>query len=165
MTVKNLKTGLLLLLICSAMVAGQNHRWRASGYKGLTPGKSTKADVKRAFGKPVWVGHPEDEYDNPVENMIDYEYENVGGFEGRMAIWMKRRSGVITDILLYPSYAKPLPWQKILNELGNDYIERAFRPLPDGRRVTSLQASSEARVSNLLCVPAERSIRLRKRKQ
>jgi hypothetical protein len=124
MLVRNLKISLLLFLFCSPIVVAQNRKWHPSSYKGLKLGKSTKADVKRTFGKPAWVGHPEDEYDNPVENMIAYEYEKAGGFEGRTAIWMKRHSGVITEIILYPSDTKPLSWQKILNEFGSDYIER-----------------------------------------
>jgi hypothetical protein len=126
----------VLLLICG-MATAQQLKWHVPTYQGLRLGKAKRVDVERTFGKPAWSGHPEDEYDNPVENMLSYEYENVGGFEGRTVIWMKARTGVVTDIILYPPYQKPLPSKGVLEKLGADYIEResALGPCPTAKEV------------------------------
>ncbi len=113
----------LLVLFTFLVADAQKRRWSVPTYQGLTLEKSTKADAERIFGKPVWSGHPEDERDNPVKSLISYKYENVGGFEGRTVIWTKARTGVITDILLYPSEQKPIPIEKVGEKYGTDYIE------------------------------------------
>ena len=99
-------------------------KWQVPTYKGLTLGKSTRADVARLFGKPQWSGHPEDEYDNPVASLLSYEYENVGGFRGRIAIIMKRRSGVVVEVLLHPADEQALTVKQVIDEYGNGYVER-----------------------------------------
>ncbi len=39
-------------------------------------GKSTEKDVRRIFGKPKEIGHPEDGKDNPIESKLDYIYDD-----------------------------------------------------------------------------------------
>ena len=117
------RTCLTIILICGAAYA-QARKWHAPTYHGLKLGRSKKADVERAFGKPAWSGHPEDEKDNPVASLLSYEYENVGGFEGRTVVIMDKRTGVVRDILLYPPDRKPLPLKLVIEKFGKDYIER-----------------------------------------
>ena len=131
---------LSIILICGAAYA-QRRGWRAPTYHGLKLGKSKKADVVRAFGKPAWSGHPEDERDNPVESLLSYEYENVGGFEGRTVVIMDRRTGAVTDISLYPPYQKPLALKRAEEKYGKDYIERdsALGPCPTRRELRNFK--------------------------
>ena len=50
---------LSLLLLCAyGMVVAQSRTWHVPTYQRFKLGESTKADVERAFGKPVWSGHP-----------------------------------------------------------------------------------------------------------
>src|ERR1700748_3163983 len=90
---------LALLLVCVAASA-QALKWRAPTYRGLTLGRSKRADVERAFGRPAWSGHPEDGLDNPIEKLLSYEYDNVGGFDGRTVVIMDGRSEVVQVIYL-----------------------------------------------------------------
>lgn len=135
-----------LLLICGTPAA-QKRKWRIPTYGGLTLGKSRKADVERTLGRPEWSGPPEDEYDNPIESMLSYSYENVGGFQGRTVIWMKARSGVVTDILLYPSSERPLTLKELVSKEGRDYIERdaALGPCPTAKEIRKLKGREEGR--------------------
>ena len=59
--------GVALLLLLSHLVC-----FAQSSYKGLTPGKSTRADVERAFGQPI-------ESASKSKTLIEYKSpENVG---------------------------------------------------------------------------------------
>jgi hypothetical protein len=114
---------LALPLICVAASA-QARKWSAPTYQGLTLGKSKRANVERAFGKPAWSGHPEDGLDNPMENFLSYEYDNVGGFDGRTVVIMGRHSGVVQVIYVYPSPQRPLSRSDAVQRYGGDYVER-----------------------------------------
>ena len=131
---------LSLLLICG-VASAQTRKWHVPTYKCLVFGKSNKDEVKRTFGEPAWYGNPEDEYDNPDKNFISYEYENVGGFEGRTVVIMKTRSGVVTDISLHPPYQKPLPLKQALEVYGSEYVEResALGPCPTAKVIRSFK--------------------------
>ena len=108
-------------------------KWQVATYQGLTLGKSKRADVERTFGQPTWSGHPEDPSDNPVESLLSYEYQDVGGFDGKTAVIMNRKSGVLTEIILYFDYQRPVTKAEILAKYGSDFIERddfALGPCP-----------------------------------
>jgi hypothetical protein len=99
-------------------------RWHAPTYRGITLGRSTRADVRRVFGKPIWSGHPEDEYDNSVLSMLRDEFENVAGFRGRTAVNIRGRGRVVESIELYPPPdAQPI-FEEVAAEFGTDYVER-----------------------------------------
>lgn len=66
--------------------------WIAGKYIGLRLGKSTVKDVRRLFGKPKYIIHPEDEYDNPVESRLDYIYEN------QPQIIIDKKTGTVIEI-------------------------------------------------------------------
>jgi hypothetical protein len=131
----------LILLLIGGVASAQVRKWRAPTYQGLVLGKSKKANVARTFGKPVWSGHPEDEFDHPVASLLSYEYENVGGFEGRTVVMMNRRTGVVESISLSVSYQKPLPLGKALEKYGSDYIEResALGPCPTAKEIRNFK--------------------------
>jgi hypothetical protein len=111
----------------------------------LTLGKSKRADVERAFGRPAWSGHPEDRLDNPMENFLSYEYDNVGGFEGRTVVIMGRHSGVVQVIYLYPSSQRPLSRSAAVERYGGDYIEleSAAGPCPTAKEFRRLKLLTE----------------------
>ena len=145
----------VLLLICGAATAQKRSKKQAPSYGGLTLGKSKQADVARVFGKPARSGHPEDEYDNPVERQLSYEYENVGGFKGRTVILMDARSRVVTDIFLYPSEQQPLSLTKALEEYGTDYIEResGLGPCPTAKELRNFKRHTKREYPIFLVYP------------
>jgi len=106
-------------------------RWHVPTYRGITLGKSRRRDVRRILGKPGWSGHPEDEYDNPVMSMSRDEFENVAGFDGRIAVNM-RRNGVVESIELNPAYERRPSFDEFAAEFGSDFVERddALGPCP-----------------------------------
>ena len=123
--------------------------WRVPTYKGIELGRSTRADVRRVFGKPDWSGHPEDEYDNPVPSLVRDEFENVAGFRGRVAVDMRRRDKVVNLIELRPPHDAMPTFEEFQAEFGGgEYVERpsdlgpcptraelrAFRPFPERDR-------------------------------
>ena len=154
MVKKALCSWLISLLICG-VASAQMRRWRAPTYHGLVLGKSKKVDVARTFGKPVWSGHPEDELDNPVESLLSYEYESVGGFEGRTVVVMNGRTGVVESISLSVPYQMPLPLSKALEKYGRDYIEResALGPCPTDKEIRNFKRPAEREYPIFLVYP------------
>ncbi len=118
-------------------VSASKLKWHVPTYQGLVLGKSRRASLVRKFGKPVWMGHPEDEYDNPVKSLIKYNFENVGGFKGETWVVMNRRTGVIIDVALYPSEDNRISRQQIVERYGSDFIERDDRlgPCPAAKEL------------------------------
>ena len=100
-------------------------RWHVPTYKGITLKRSTRRDVRRILGRPSWSGHPEDEVDNPVMNMLRDEFENVPGFDGRVAVNMRRRGRVVESIELVPRYDRRPAFEEAAAEYGRDYVERS----------------------------------------
>lgn len=154
MTKKVLCACLLSLLVCG-LASAQAGEWHPSAYLGLALGKSKKADVERAFGKPAWSGHPEDELDNPVKGLLSYEYENVGGFEGRTVVIMNGRTGVVEGISLYVSQQRPLPLAKALEQYGSDYVEResALGPCPTTKKARDFKPPAKREYPIFLVYP------------
>ena len=115
-----------LLLLCACLIAvAQSRGWRVPTYHGLELGKATRADVERAFGRPVWSGHPiYEEPEGEVGDEFLYEYENVGGFDGRTSVYLNARSGVVRAISLYPNHRRPLSFNDAVARYGKEYIER-----------------------------------------
>jgi hypothetical protein len=132
-------------------------KWRTAIYQGITLGKSTKADVYRIFGKPRWSGSPEDEYDNPVGSLLSFEYDNVGSFNGGTCIIMRRRSGVVIEIYLYPAYQAAPTLPQIVDEYGAGYIEResCLGPCPTAREIKKYKPSEEKNIRCSWFIPGE----------
>lgn len=141
--IRTLKCFALAAALCAAAAAPTNARaatsaqrgrarksrvssrfWHVPTYKGITPGRSTRADVRRIFGKPEWSGHPEDGYDNPLMSLVRDEFENVAGFRGRIAVNMRRRDRVVDSIELYPPHDAQPTFEEVAAEFGADYVER-----------------------------------------
>ena len=115
--------GSLLLCVCG-VIAAQSHGWHVPTYQGLKLGKSTKADVERAFGKPVWSGHPiYEEPEGEVKDELLYEYQNVGGFDGRTSVYLDAHNGVVKAVSLYPSEQRPMSLEQAMEKYGSEYVE------------------------------------------
>jgi len=85
--------------------ADANEQWGPSQFHGLVLGKSTSADVIRAFGKPSWKGGVgELELRSDKEGEMQYEYSTAPGVDGYMRVIFGKRSGVVTVILQYPKH-------------------------------------------------------------
>lgn len=115
---KTVISAVVLASLCSCAPSS----WKPSSYKELVIGRSRSADVLRVLGKPMWIGHPEDDYDNPIKSLISYEYRNPAGFDGRITAVMKASSGKLIEIYVIPTDSIPL--STILEQYGTDYIDR-----------------------------------------
>jgi|ERR1051326_8454219 hypothetical protein len=124
--------------------------WHVPTYKGIRPGKSKRADVWRAFGKPIWSGHPEDELDAPIMNLIRDEFENVGGFRGRTSVDVKRRSKIVDSIELRPFDDKPFTVEEATARFGKDYLERDDRTGPCPTRIELLASKNQTKSSSTI---------------
>jgi hypothetical protein len=138
---------LFLILLCAcAVTAAQPQRWHVPTYEGMTLGKSTRADIERAFGKPIWSGPPiYEEPEGEVKDEILYEYENVGGFYGRTSVYLDVRSGVIKAITLYPNYQRPITLEEAIKLYGGGYIEResGLGPCPTSKELRNYKQKQE----------------------
>jgi hypothetical protein len=84
--------------------------WQAASYRGLTAGKSTKADMLEIFGKPP----REDSFDNdPDADQIWYFYDNVGEFPGEFTVAVDKQNGLVV-----------MMFQQLINVSREDVIER-----------------------------------------
>lgn len=92
-------------------------KWIAGNYKGLQPGKSTLEDVKRIFGKPKMIIHPEDGEDNPIESRLDYVYEN----EPQTII--DKKSGIVLEIWGGNNFSN---LSEAIEQNGNDFYKVEF---------------------------------------
>jgi hypothetical protein len=150
-------TSLSLLLLCVCVMAtAQSRGWHVPIYQGLKLGKSTKADVERAFGKPVWSGHPiYNEPEGEVKDELLYEYQNVGGFDGRTSVYLDARSSAVKAISLYPDYRRPISLEQAVEKYGGGYIERGSKlgPCPTPKEVRVYGGDKEREYPIFLVYP------------
>ena len=129
-------------------------KWHTPTYLGLTVGKSTKADIERKFGEPVWSGPPEEKLvEADEEEELLYEYLNVGDIVGRTTFVLGARSGVIKAIEIYPQQDVTL--QEVIRKYGSSYIERPSNlgPCPTDREVSEFKALKEREYPYFLVYP------------
>ena len=107
----------------AARAARQDGRWRASTYRGLTVGKSKRANMLRVLGRPQWSGSPGDQSPGDPDPEIWHEYEKGVEFEGKLTVVVKKRSGIISRIDLYP---KELSKDAALKHFGEGYRETKY---------------------------------------
>ena len=143
-------------LLLSQETKAAQVRWNPLGYQGLIPGKSTKADVKRKFGKPLWAGPFEEEGSKykPDANKSEelYEYQDVAGFKGRITIVFDARYGRTRKIWLYPQH---LSLQQVMEKYGNSYVERASKlgPCPGKKEVAKFKPPQKKEFPRFLVYP------------
>jgi len=96
--------------------------WHTPTYNGLILGQSTKSDVERIFGKPIWSGLPEEELIDDDEDELLYEYKNVGNVIGQLTVVLGARSKLVKAVDIYPQQSITI--RQIVEQYGDKYIER-----------------------------------------
>jgi hypothetical protein len=109
---------LSLLLSQAPAVRVPNRVWRAATYRGLTIGKSRRADMLGVFGKPKWTRAPKREGEDESDQEVWSSFERVGEFPGQTNVLSDRR-GVIERIDFYPD---KLSKEQAIAHFGTDYI-------------------------------------------
>lgn len=131
----------------------RQYKWHIPTYQGITLGKSKKADVERIFGKPIWLGPPEEKLiPDKSENELWYEYENVGGVKGRTTVILGARSQIAKAILLYYEH---ITREQVINQYGSGYIkrERTLGPCPSYNEIRKHKPSQKKMYPFFLIYP------------
>jgi hypothetical protein len=124
------------LILIFSLVLGQVpsarrpvRRWRPATYRGLTVGKSNRADVLRVLGQPKWSRAHEGEDDAESGQKVWNNYERAGEFPGTTTVVIDGRSGVIARIDFYP---ERLTKEQAVAHFGPGYIvtKYDFDPCP-----------------------------------
>ena len=103
----------------AATVSGDKNRgWRAATYRGLTIGKSTRADMLRVLGKPHSSGPSSDQ--EPPYPIIWNDYGTIeGDLSGRLAVEIDSRNNRIIGISISPNN---MPKEEAIRYFGKDYV-------------------------------------------
>ena len=129
--------------------------WKAPSYGGLDLGRSNKSDVRRVFGTPTWVGHPEDEIDAPVVTLLKYNFVNVGDFVGETWVIMNMKTGVVLYIELYPPEGREPSLADAINQLGpNTVTVQSAGPCPTAAELRHPRALTNPVFPQYVSVPA-----------
>lgn len=105
-------------------------KWIPSGYSGIEIGMSTRDDVIKKFGNPVWEG--EEELEGEEEDVqkalaersgkrILLEYKNVGDMQGKTSVLIGKKDKIVQAIVLYPTM--PFAKEALTSKYGNDFVE------------------------------------------
>jgi len=91
-----------LILGQAPTIRGSNSRWRPATYRGLTIGKSKRAEMLRVFGQPKWSRLSRAEAETESRRETWNNYERIGEFPGISMVVVHNRSRIITRIDFYP---------------------------------------------------------------
>ena len=109
-----------LLLLSHAPSARQtDHRWHSATFRGLTVGKSRRADMLRVLGKPRWSRTSPGEADTESHPEVWNNYDRVGEFPGITNVVVDKRRGIVTRIEFYP---ERLSKEEAIAHFGRGYI-------------------------------------------
>lgn len=89
-------------------------KWSPGEFRGLTAGKSTKADMVRVLGNPD--GEPGRASD---PTMLLYKYEGKGDLQGRIEVAVRKTDNVIVNIS--ENLPVALPRTPAYKRFGHDY--------------------------------------------
>jgi len=93
-------------------------QWHAGTLRGITVGKSKRADMLREWGKPRWSSNSKQE-DEDARQVTWTNYDKVGEFPGLTTVVSDTRSGIITRINFYPA---KLSRQEAVAHFGPGYV-------------------------------------------
>lgn len=115
---KMLATVLLASIVFEVGLSSQSHKhvsktWVPAVYHGLVMGKTTRADVLRALGKPTWVGHESD----TGTPMMDFTASDP--VRGTLSV-LFGRGGIVAGMRLSPK--EPITEKDIVRILGSDFL-------------------------------------------
>ena|SRR5258706_4176558 len=117
---------ILGLILSQAPSARQvDRRWRPAVFRGITVGKSKRADMLRVLGEPKWsrTTPGEGEEHGTTWN----HYEGIGEFPGLTNVANDSRTGIITRIEFFPN---KLSKAQAIAHFGRGYVvtRYAFDP-------------------------------------
>ena len=111
----------------------RNEGWAQPTFHGIVVGKSTGADVIRTFGKPKWKGGVQELIvPSDTDGELQYQYSAVPDLDADMMVYFRKRTGVISAILLYP---KHMTRADVITKFGNEFEEsnEKLGPCPTDR--------------------------------
>ena len=132
----------------------QPPQWQVATYNGLILGQSTASEVEQVFGKPLWVGPPEEKLiDDETEEELLYEYTDVGGIKGQTTIVLGARTKIIKAIDIYPK--QPVTLRHIVTKYGNEYVQRESKlgPCPTQDEVRNFKPGANREYPLFLVYP------------
>src|SRR5689334_5157111 len=97
----------------------RKREWHAATYRGLTIGKSTRADVLRVLGQPQRQDTPPDQDPNDSNQEIWYVYNTAAEIRGELTAVINKRTDVLIGIDVYPAH---LSRAEIIKLFAPDYI-------------------------------------------
>jgi len=101
--------------------------WRPATYRGLTIGKSTRADMLRILGKTLSSGPSADQ--DPPKPIIWNHYGMIGGeLPGQLGVEVDSRNGRIVSISIAP---EQMSREDAIRYFGNDYLPMGYEFCPD----------------------------------
>jgi hypothetical protein len=96
--------------------------WRNGTYRGLTVGKSTRADMLRVLGKPL-SSVPTEGQDPPYP-IIWHDYGRItGDVAGTLAVEVDKRNNRIVSISISP---ENMTRKEVIGLFGNDYLPMGY---------------------------------------
>lgn len=96
-----------------------NRQWQAGTYRGLTMGKSKRADVLRVLGEPQRQGTPAGQSPNDPDPEVWYVYKGVAEFLGELTVVIEKRTDVVARVDISP---EDLSKEEAIKHFGPDYI-------------------------------------------
>ena len=96
-----------------------NRTWQAATYRGLTIGKSKRADVLRVLGEPQRQDTPVGQSPKDPNPEVWYVYKGAAEFLGDLTVVIEKRTGVVARIDLSP---EDLSKADAIKHFGPDYI-------------------------------------------
>jgi hypothetical protein len=115
-----MKVVLILALLLNGVAAAQvsTRTWRPATYRGLTVGKSKRADLLRVFGQPKWSRSSKGEDGDEADREVWSSFEAVGEFPGQTNVLTDKRD-LITRIDFYPA---GLTKNQAIAHFGKGYV-------------------------------------------
>lgn len=127
-----------LILSQAPAVRQSDRRWHPATFRGMTVGKSKRADMLRLLGEPKWSRTTPGEGDEHGTTWNNYD--RVGEFPGPTNLASDARTGVITRIDFYP---QKLSKAEAIKHFGPKYVmtRYAFDPCPGDEDEESIYES------------------------
>lgn len=127
-----------LILSQAAPVRQSGRLWHPATFRGLSVGKSKRADMLRVLGQPKWsrtTPGDAEEHGTTWNN-----YERVGDFSGPTNVASDSVTGIIKRIDFYP---QKLSKEEAIKHFGRNYVltRYAFDPCPAGEDEESIYES------------------------